>query len=509
MKLRNILISAALISTFAANAQQINPVTKAMLDGYTEWLAQNPNDFETLYERASQYMQLQMLDNAYIDIVKAIENTPQKNPEMLTQEFSLLADILTAQGNDTKALEAIDKALQITPSDYRNIYKKGNILLNLKRPDDAYATFASLQRLKSRSQDAFFGMAKAKAMAGDLAEARDLIKEVEQANPSNFYTYQRIGDLFASLGQDREAADNYLIAFSLADSSSAPMSALIELGNKNYNAVKNSIDYALSKTKNTIPFDYLKATIAYRTGNFNDAYNSYTSLLTSPEGRDEMTYAGLARTCLALNKLNEAENAINASIGYGEESSSLILKSKILRALGNPAEALISARRAADMNPTSDALIEIALANIDLKNYDNAITALNEAIMNNADDPLPAMIRAYIYKDLKNDPTSATADYNRVGSIPFETFPEIAYAAMAKTFNGKKIDGDAMIETALTKDTGKNAAFWTAVYYAQTGNLDKARQYRQKAIDLGYSNLFNLDANKDANLNLSPLRTAK
>lgn len=509
MRLKTILISAALFPMFAVSAQQINPITKAMLDGYSEWLAQNPNDYETLYERAAQYFQLQMSDNAYIDIVKAIENTPEKSTDMLAKEFSLLSDILYAQGNYPKSLEAIDKALQVAPADYRNRYKKGNILLSLNRPDDAYAVFASLQRLKSRSQEAFFGMAKAKAMTGDLAEARDLIKEVEQADPTNYLTYQRIGELYESINQDQDAAANYLLAFSLADDSSAPMNALIRLGDKNYQAVKNAVDYALSKTKNTIPFDYLKATIAYRTGNYNDAYTAYTSLTATPDGRDEVIYSGLARTALALNRIPEAENAINSAIQIKDEPYLNVIKSKILRASGRPDEALGSARKAAQTGASSDALIEVALSNMELKNYDDALAALNEAIMNNADDPLPAMIRGYIYKNIKKETGNATSDYNRVANTPYDTFPEIAYAAMAKTFNGKKIDGDEMIETALTKDTGKNAAYWAAVYYAQTGNIDKARQYRQKAIDLGYGNLFNLNANNDANLNLAPVRDNK
>ena len=82
----------ALCIAASASAQQINPITRAMLNGYTEILKSNPKDYQTLYERAAQYYQISQYDNALNDLTKAIEYTPAKDKDMRLSEFSLLAD---------------------------------------------------------------------------------------------------------------------------------------------------------------------------------------------------------------------------------------------------------------------------------------------------------------------------------------------------------------------------------------------------------------------------------
>ncbi|MCM1290731.1 MAG: hypothetical protein NC201_06720 [Prevotella sp.] len=507
MKLKSILLGVFITSAALCSAQQIDPVTKAMLDGNTEWIQSHPNDYEAYFERAGIYLQLHRLDEAYLDIVKAIENTPSKERDAQMRNFSLLTDILIAQDNLPKAVEAINKALEIDPANYANIYKKGNIYLNLKMPDEAYSTFASMQRLKSRSQEAFFGMAKAKALKGEMDEARDLIKEVEQSDPTNYITYCRIGDFYNSIGLDSDAANNYLFAFALTDNSSTPMNKLLLLGQKNYTAVSQAIQSAAAKAKNNLSLDFLLAEIAYRAGAFNDAYNAYASLLATPDGNDSDLLAGMARTCLALNKIPEAQTASASALNLDPSPSNHILRSKIQRAAKLPSDALAAAKKAYELNPGNiDAVIEIAIDHLSLNNYNDAIYVLNEAIMSNADNPLPLLLRGYAYQIGLKDEKRANSDFSRAAIAPIEEFPDIAYCALAKTLSGKKIDGDAMIERAITKNSGKDAAYWTAVYFAQTGNLDKAREWKNKALSLGYGNIYNLDVNQDANINLSPIR---
>ena len=54
--------------------------------------------------------------------------------------------------------------LRCHPKTMHCFTKKGNVALYLNRPEDAYESFAAMQRLKSRSQEAFFGMARADIM---------------------------------------------------------------------------------------------------------------------------------------------------------------------------------------------------------------------------------------------------------------------------------------------------------------------------------------------------------
>lgn len=124
MKIKHIFAISALAVASVAAAQQINPITKAVLDGYDLTLKENPKDYETLYQRAAQYYNLSMYDNALTDIAKAIDCTPEKDSEMRQREFSLMADIDIELKEYSKALAAIEKALEINPDSYGDLYKK-------------------------------------------------------------------------------------------------------------------------------------------------------------------------------------------------------------------------------------------------------------------------------------------------------------------------------------------------------------------------------------------------
>ena len=72
--------------------------------------------------------------------------------------------------------------------------------------------------------------------------------------------------------------------------------------------------------------------------------------------------------------------------------------------------------------------------------------------------------------------------------------------------SGKKSDGDAIIESALSENPNNpKTHYYAAIYYAQLSVLDKAVECRNKAISLGFENEYLLKTDKTANLNLSPI----
>ena len=151
-RVRFIIFSAVILLSVNIYAQELNPMTKAVLKGYEKLLEEDPTDYETLYQRSSQYYQLSMYDNALNDITLAIEYTPAKKKLMLASEYSLMSDIYVEMKEYEKALSAIDSSLSLNSMDYANLYKKGNICLYLKKPDEAYRAFNSMHRIKSRDR---------------------------------------------------------------------------------------------------------------------------------------------------------------------------------------------------------------------------------------------------------------------------------------------------------------------------------------------------------------------
>ena len=520
MKIKTILGAICICIAANAGAQQINPLTKAVLNGYQAILNENPKDYDTLYQRATQYYNLSMYDEALVDIIKALDYTPAKSTSLRTDEYSLLADIYIQVKEYDKALGAVNNALALAPRDYALLYKKGNIDLYLNNPEAAYQAFSSMQSLKSRSQEAYFGMARADIMMDKKTEAKELIKQAENADPSNYVTFCRIGELYEEMKDDELAAANYLSAFSLADGKSRrPLESLIKLADKNYNAVEAAIQYAISRTTNTDALYFLQASIAYNSGNYQQAYDAFTKLLQSREGQIASVYTTMARCCLALNKLGEA--ATNADMAVlkangsatataGDQLEAQLAKAEVEEASGNYSAALLAATKALRVNPNSvDALIQSALANIGLKDGNAAIQNLNEAIMTDPENIYTQMLRAYVNFNIMDDAKTAIIEYTRISNTPeADNFKDIMYQALAKCLAGKKLDGDEMMKRALEQKEykSKNDYYLAAIYYSQTGDLSKGKEMIDKAINSGYQNQYNLYTNKTADLNISPLR---
>lgn len=507
MNIKHLIVASLMAVAAPCVAQTISPIAKAMLDAYTEILQEDPNDYLTLYQRGAQYHAMSMYDQALADVTRAIEFTPAKEKEMLVDEYSLLADISIELERYPVALEAIDKALEISPADYANLYKRGNICLYLKQPEEAYKSFQALQRLKSRSQEAFFGMAKADAMMGKEEEAKEFMKQAEAADPTNYITFCRLGDICMDMNDHDGAAANYLSAFGLADDTSRPVASLFVLSEKDFPAVANAIDYAISKSSKTLPLYFLKGNLASAAGNYQEAYNAFKSVLESGEGKEASVYQQLADVCYALNMMSEADTNAGISLSMAEVPETLILKSRINLAQGNAAFALSNATKAASLDPASaDALVAVALANIALDDNKAALAALNEAVMNDAANTEALMIRAWLNSNKLDNEKGATADYARVALVEAKKPADIRNKALAQTLSGKKLDGDSTMVKALAADSSKEMLYNGAVYYAQTGNLDRAKELLNQAKRAGYQHQFNLESNQTANLTIAPIR---
>lgn len=508
MKVKYILLSLLLGAASLANAQKISPISQAMLNAYSEMLKENPKDYTTLYQRAAQYHSLSLYDQALTDVVKAIDYTPDKDHDMLDREYSLLADVCIELKQYENALKAVDQALMQNPESYANLYKKGNICLYLNKPEDAYRAFSAMQRFKSRSQEAYFGMAKADIMMGKTKEAEDLMKEAEQADPSNYITYCRLGDLCMDMKDYDKAAVNYLAAFGIADDTSRPVSSLYNLSEIDYPAVGNAIDYAISKTKNPLSLHFLKGNLAYTSGNYNAAYDSFKSVLASADGKESSVYALMAQTCFALDHMAEASTNASLANQSGDRGDALLVMANVDLAQGNPAGAMVNAAKALKVNPgLAEASVALALADVALDDTKGAMNALNEAIIVDPLNAYPLMARAWINANKLKNEKAAVADYTRVAHLEASAPRQLMMKALAQALSGKKIDADATIEKALA-DFGhmKEMHYEAAVYYAQTGDLTKARQERDKAVGMGYSNTYNLTRNNQLNLSLAPLR---
>ncbi len=308
--------------------------------------------------------------------------------------------------------------------------------------------------------------------------------------------------------QPENAATNYLLGFTMAKDSQRPLESLISLADKNYNAVATALDFAADKAENRLPILFLKGNIACESGNFSQADVALTQLLSDfQDAKIPGVYAKLAQAKLGENDLAGALQAIDNALTLGGGAAEYALKSEIDLANGNAEKALQDASKALTLDANSnDAMMAKAKAQIALKDGNGAAETLNEAIMMRPDNQEALLLRAYTNQELIKNTRAAIADFNRIILEDDSTFPAITYKALAQTKTGKKMDGDANIEAALNGSPSKDDYYWAAVYFSQSGNLEKAKDMLEKATFNGYQNQYKIKTDNTPWLNIGPIR---
>lgn len=491
-----VVVAIASICSGAVVAQKIHPITQAMLDSYEELLRQNPDDWFTLYERASQYYRLNDYDKALTDVLHALQCTPAKEKDQIASERSLAADIYVQMGDYQKALEQIDSAIDVAPGSYSLIYQKGNICLYLGKVGDARKCFNNMLRLKSRSQEAMFGLAKCAIMEGNSSEARSYLDQAEKIDPSNFITYCRLGDLYSDMDEIQNAATSYLSAFSLNSRDDRSLSSLLALGKKDYNAVAEALDYALEKTSNTVPLLFLKGNIAKETGHTADAYDSYTKLMKTPEGGSPEVLATMAEICRDNNSLTEALGYIDRAISLSPKADYKCLKASLEYDLRSYDVALEMCENVlASDNANVDALLLAAECSLASGNPTKAADYLNMAVNANPLEPRALLLRGYLAANSNLTSLPGKADFVRASHLVADNDTKTVYKAIAQMLAGKSLDANDTMRPLFDKaKTDAQAAYLTALFYSSTGNMEKGREALADARRLGFSNKYLLDS---------------
>lgn len=502
-----VIIAVCLMATVGW-AQRINPLTQSMLDAYEQMLRVNPNDYMTLYERAGQYYRLDRYDMALSDIKRAVECTPAKEKAQLASEYSMMADIYTQLGEYPQALEAVNKGLALDQGSVPMLYMSGNINLHLNDMAGAKRAFQAMMRQQSRSQEAVLGLAKVAVMEQNYGLANEYIEQGEKLAAANYLTYCRIGDLHRDMHNSRQAAADYISAFCLSGESERPMRSMIDLARQDYDAALNAVDYALVQTQNSVPLHFLRGNMALTVGRYSDAYESFRHLLDSGAATDAQLATSMARVCLGMGNLQEADLYANRGVGATGSAQANLMKARVEEAAGNLASALIYADKAIRLDgEMKDAAIEeVVLLMAQGKNLD-ASEKLTAMIFTDPGNMEARLMRAWMRRAGRGDAPSAEADLNVIAGGNETDLRSIALRGMAKEMQGMMLDAVQVMEQVKKRaEKEGEAAYLMAVYSRLAGDGAKASEYKGKAQELGFEDAYMLKYSKHPVYSLSDVK---
>ena len=506
MKKRNsILLGCALAAGLSCGAQQINPLTLSVINSYTELIAADPQDYMSHFERGSEYLKLNELAKAEEDLLNAIKYTPKKESAFKCQEYALLSNVYLLAGDNEKAIEALKEAQQTDSSNMMVRNRLGDLYLDLNRPEEAYKTFQGMQALKNRNQDAYYGMARAAIKLGRNQEALDLIEQIKNADQSNYLTYLRIGKVYEEMEQNEKAIANYLRSYSLSDYVSSPLNAFWDLASKDYNAANNVLTSSINASPSNVMLHFLKASLENKYGKLRDVVIECEDLLKSEDGRDPAVYDMLAMAQMALGDQKEAVENINKAVGMAPGNTSLIADQIYIMMQSDPTVASLVADSALNHFDDSRLLLRGAQAYMMAGNGEKAAATLDKWIKKDPAAIEPLVLKAYVSSEMLDNAKSGMADYAKAAEMQASDNLDLIYKALALTKSGRQPEGDEVVVALTESNPDFNSLYNIAAYYALTGNLEKAKEFADKAVWEGYMDVFNLKSSRIPLLNLQPI----
>lgn len=139
------------------------------------------------------------------------------------------AQALMQQGQQSQALEKVDRALGANPKDRQARFLKGVILTELNRLDEAAAVFVKLTQEAPELPEPYNNLAVIYAQQKQYDKAKAALEMAIRTNPSYAVAHENLGDLYAKMA--REAYDKALQTDSGNANAQAKLNLLREMGN--------------------------------------------------------------------------------------------------------------------------------------------------------------------------------------------------------------------------------------------------------------------------------------
>ena len=504
------LLIAPAVSIAQSTKQQevINAVEKV----YNEELQEDARNYNAYFRRAHLYYGQNQYLRALSDIDNAIKYTPADDRDLLSQEYALRANIYIMTDRKEEALADLDKALEMDPASYPLLYQKANILFKLGDYAKAKENFQRLGRLNSRSLESLIGLARIAVKENNLGLANEYVDEAVAFYPAESEAYLRRASVRQLMGNNTGAVDDMILAIAVDKNSSKAVAELVNMSNKDYNAVIVGLSNAISQAPNVGIYYYLRAMIAQAHYHYAAALSDYNTIIEKKLYNYHGIDAKMAECYYALCDYPSALDKINVALGLAPSAAYYVISSKIYLAMGNTDMAKLYAERALSSAPDSQSVLsQMALCAIADKDFKLASDRLGELIINYPNDPINYIIRGWVIADKLNQKSDATGFLTRCTALDYDETDYRSYLGFALNLLGQNDKATEWIDNIVASqgatDIDGRINYLAAALYSHLGDFDKAFDCMRQSLERGYANLYDWKQYDIANLSVAPLRS--
>lgn len=532
------VIAASMVSV---SAQQTidNPMTQAMLDVYAKELEANPKDAEIYFRRANEYYKFNQYLRALADVDNTLEYVQAGDRDLRFQAHMLRADIYQMLGKHREALADFSAALKLDATSFMALYQKANEEYELGDYAAAKADYTRLRSANPRSVEALTGLARVAVKENDLGLASEYMDGAVGMMSADSDIYIRRASVRRMQGNSTGAVEDLLMAISI-DNNNRAFQELIDIANADYPAVISGLSTSISYAPQQGMLYYIRGFIAQAHDHYVAALADYRRLIDQNMYEYAGLYNSMAQCQLALCRYTQALDEVDRAISMdgGKNGEFYVTKARILYAQGKNDEAIQALEDAASRGFSSDDSRELeALVDYAMGKFDKANDIYGSMIIDHPDVMRNYIYRAWVLADGLKQSADAQSVYARVIAMTASTesvhdghdtrhdgvsaIPEIqTYRGFALLFSGDK-DGAIAWADALRRDyrdTDGYLNFVVACLYAQASQFsslsssekaditEKAIKSLEKALQLGYGNLYEISTADTGRVSVAPIR---
>lgn len=528
-------VVAASISSMTAQSQQSidNPMTQAMLDVYAKELEANPKDADIYFRRANEYYKFNQYLRALADVDKTLEYAPAGNRDLKFQAYMLRADIYQMLDKHREALADFSEALKLDPTSFMALYQKANEEYALGDYSAAKADYTRLRSTNPRSVEALTGLARVAVKENDLGRASEYMDGAVEMMSADSDIYIRRASVRRMQGNNTGAVEDLLMAISI-DNNTRAFQELIDMANVDYPAVISAISTSISYAPQQGMLYYIRGFIAQAHDHYASALADYRKLIDQNMYEYAGLYNSMAQCQLALCRYPQAIDNIDHAISMdgGKNGEFYATKARILYAQGKNSEAMDALKQASLRGYSSTNMDELqALVDYAAGDFEKANDIYAAMIVDHPEVMRNYIYRAWVLADGLKQPANAQTLYNRVVSMTADsdngekaTSPLSAvqsYRGFALLFSGDRPGALDWAKGLYSdyRDTDGYLNFVLACLYAQASVADpsisssekydltaSAIKSLERALQLGYGNLYEITKADTGRVSLAPLR---
>lgn len=515
MKIRKFLVLVALVlvsgTIFQVAAQSEDKITQAVMKVYDDYIAKNPNDYNTLFMRANQLYFNGNYEAAMNDVDRTIQLAPAKETELLFDAYMLRSKLFELKRNYDAAIADVDKAATIDPTSLACVDMKGKLAYAKGDYNTAEVQFKTILQHLPRNFDAMYCLGRIEADKGNTEEAMKWVDQAMGLFPTEPQVYLNRAHVQEQLGKYRDACDTYLIAMSSTDDKGESISHIVELADSHYDDVIASLRGAIKENPNVGIFYRLSSAIALKYNHYGQALRDL-KVLTDNNLMDYSTiFTDEAKCLYQLGDYDQAYVYANKAIASDPTlPEGYVLRSLIERRQGkgnNFTTAINSLDQALVIDPKfAPALMEKARFLIEQKKYKEALPLLDKAVDAEPENAEALMLRGWLNKNHLKNAAAATNDFQKVLTLADDDVTSLRGFALHELNRDNEAAEWAEQKIKESSPIGGEAYYYAAALQAAMGNKAQGMKYLESCLANGFGGLYDIKVNAAPYVNLAPLR---